>query len=226
MNIRRWLIIFFATISSGTLGCQAAISQQGPSDALRAYARALEDGRADDAYALLSDEARRNLSLEAFRRMVTESPDEVREIARSLARPGSHPLISATVTSSRGETLLLVYEGGAWKIDATSLDIYSQATPRHAIEAFLRAYERKRYDIILRFVPDAHREGLDTEKLQAAWESEEQKSEMLAITTSIRASLPTATIEEVGDRASMAYGKSGVVQLIRENGSWKIEDFD
>ena len=34
---------------------------------LRAYAEALGDGRADEAYALLSDDAKRSISLEAFR---------------------------------------------------------------------------------------------------------------------------------------------------------------
>jgi hypothetical protein len=41
---------------------------------LHAYARALDEGRAVDAYKQLSDEARRGISLEAFRRMVTDDP--------------------------------------------------------------------------------------------------------------------------------------------------------
>ena len=46
-----------------------ASSPQDPESVLHAYARALEEGRADDAYRMLSDEARRGLSPEAFRRM-------------------------------------------------------------------------------------------------------------------------------------------------------------
>jgi hypothetical protein len=30
----------------------------------------------------------------------------------------------------------------------------------------------------------------------------------------------------MGDRATMAYGSGGTVQLVREHGAWKIEDFD
>ena len=89
----------------GALGCGAAPMQQGPSDALRSYARALEEGRVDDAYKLLSDDARRSVSLEAFRRMVKENPDEVREIARALARPASDPVVTATVIAPHGERL-------------------------------------------------------------------------------------------------------------------------
>lgn len=200
--------------------------QQGPSDTLRAYARALEEGRSDNAYALLSDEARRNVSREAFRRMVQESPNDVQEIARALARPSSDPQITATLVSPQGDTLVLVFEGGAWKIDASALDFYAQTTPRKAIESFVRAYERKRYDVLLRFVPEAHREHLDAASLAQAWSTKEQGEEMDRITLALRAALPTATIEEHGDRASMAYGTGGLVQLVREHGVWKIEDFD
>lgn len=207
-------------------GCHASTMQQGPSDTLRAYASALEQGRADDAYKLLSDEARRSISLEAFRRMVKENPDEVRDIARALARPSSDPVVTATVSSPNGESLLLVYEGGRWRIDGSAIDLYAQTTPRQAIEAFLRAFDQKRWDVLVRFVPDAHLEGIDAAKLKAAWETKEQAEEMQRITSAIRTALPTAAIEETGDRATMAYGAGGTVQLVREHGAWKIEDFD
>jgi len=140
--------------------CPSALVQQGPSDTLRSYAQALEQGRVDDAYHLLSDEAKRSLSLEAFRRAVKENPADAVEIARALSRPATDPVVTATVTVPNGEELLLVYEGGRWRIDASAVDLYGQATPRQAIMGFLRAFERKRYDVILRYVPDAEREGV------------------------------------------------------------------
>ena len=140
--------------------CSSSLVQQGPSDTLRAYALALEQGRVDDAYHLLSDEAKRSLSLEAFRRAVKENPQDVTEIAQALSRPASDPVVTATVTVPSGDELLLVYEGGRWRIDAGAVDLYGQATPRQALLGFLRAFERKRYDVILRYVPDAEREGI------------------------------------------------------------------
>jgi len=137
-----------------------AIVQQGPSDTLRAYSQALEQGRVDDAYRLLSDEAKRSMSLEAFRRAVKENPQEVVEISRAIGRPTADPIVTATVSLPSGEELLLVYEGGRWRIDAAAVDLYGQATPRQALVGFLRAFERKRYDVVLRFVPDAEKEGL------------------------------------------------------------------
>ncbi len=79
---------------------------------------------------------------------------------------------------------------------------------------------------MIRFVPDSHLEGLDAEKLRAAWEGA-QREEMIRITSALRAALSNSTtqFEEIGDRATMAYGTS-TVQLVREHGAWKIEDFD
>ena len=80
------------------MACGGATAQD-PSSALHEYARALEEGRSDDAYRLLSDEARRGISIEAFRRMVKDNPDEVRELGKALARPTAPPVVTATITN-------------------------------------------------------------------------------------------------------------------------------
>jgi hypothetical protein len=154
-------VLAAVVLSSCLIACSGgALVQQGPSDTLRAYAQALEQGRVDDAYRLLSDEAKRSMSLEAFRRAVRENPQDVLEIARAIARPSSDPVVTATVTVPNGDELLLIFEGGRWRIDAAAVDLYGQATPRQALMGFLRAFDRKRYDVILRYVPDAEIEGI------------------------------------------------------------------
>jgi hypothetical protein len=95
----------------------------------------------------------------------------------------------------------------------------------------LRAFERKRFDILMRFVPDTKKiaderyPALDEARLRESWEGP-QREEMERISQGIKAALPQAAVEESNDRASMSYGTSGTVQLIREHGAWKIEDFD
>ncbi|MFO0617673.1 MAG: hypothetical protein U0414_34080 [Polyangiaceae bacterium] len=156
-----------AVITCGTASvaasCSSSTYEQGPNDALRGYARALEENRIDDAYRYLSDDAKRSLTLEAFRRAVTENPTEVIEVARSLTRPTTDPVVVATVTVPSGEELRMVFEDGRWRVDASAVDLYSQGTPRQALVGFIRAFERKRYDVILRYVPDAERDGLDSD---------------------------------------------------------------
>jgi len=210
----------FATFATGCTGARA----EDPQAVLRSYARALQEGRADDAYRMLSDEARRGISVEAFRRMLKDNPDEVREIGRSLERPTAPPVVTAKIVGPGGQELELVLEDGKWKVDSSAIDLYAQDTPRHAVQGFVRALERHRYDIVLRYVPDAHKEGLDAAKLKAAWEGHD-KEEMAQVLSALKQALPTASIEETGERAAMPYG-AGTMQLVREHGLWKIEDFD
>jgi hypothetical protein len=128
------------------------------------------------------------------------------------------------VTAPSGEEVDLVLENGTWKVEATAIDLYAQDSPRHAVQGFVRALERKRYDMILRYVPDAHKEGLDAAKLKSAWEGHD-KEEMDQVLAALKESLPNASIEETGESAQMPYG-AGVLRLVREHGAWKIEDFD
>ncbi len=223
--MRRVRVLSLVLLLGGLLpACGASQQGQDPQSVLHAYARALEEGRVEDAYRDLSDEARRGISLEAFRRMVHDDPEGVKEIGKALERPTAPPVVTATVTSPSGQELHLVLEGGGWRVDASSIDLYAQDSPRHAIQGFVRAVERKRYDIVMRFVPDSHREGLDAPKLQAAWEGHE-KDEIEQVVTALKQALPAATIEETGERAAMPYG-AGTIQLVREHGVWKIENFD
>lgn len=156
--------------------------------------------------------------------MVDDDPEGVREMGRSLERPTGAPVVTATVTSPSGQELNLVLDNGHWRVDAQAIDLYAQDTPRHSVQGFIRAVERKRYDVVMNYVPDAHKEGLDATKLRSAWEGHE-KDEITQVVTALKQALPTATIEEVGERATMAYG-AGTLQLVREHGLWKIENFD
>jgi hypothetical protein len=220
---RSFAPIFMIALFSGGFGCGGS-GAEDPQAVLRSYARALEEGRADDAYRMLSDDARRGISPEAFRRMVKDDPEEVKEIGKSLQRPTTPAVVTATVTANTGQELDLVLERGRWRVDTSAIDLYAQDTPRHALQGFVRALDRRRYDIILRFVPDAHKEGLDVAKLRDAWEGAD-KEEMAKVLAALKQTLPSASIEETGERATLAYG-AGTMQLVREHGLWKIEDFD
>jgi hypothetical protein len=176
---------------------------------------------------MLSDEARREISLDAFRRMVRESPQEVLEISRSLQRPASPPLVTATISSPSGETIVLIYESGRWKVDSSAVDLYAQNTPRQAVSAFVRAFERQRFDILMRFVPEAKRPGLDAKKLQESWSGNSKEAQDLQRRVqAVKSALPSAAIEEVGERATMPFGAAGTVQLVREHGLWRIEELN
>lgn len=209
---------------SATVGCAGVQTAKGPREVLSDYAAALDEGRASDAYALLSDEAKKSLPYDAFQRMVQENADEVRQVSKSLLRPSGPPRVTATVVAPSGESLLLVYEDGAWRVDGSAIDLYGQGSPKAALSSFVRAFENQRWDVLMRFVPESEREGLDAKKLETFWTGD-QKEELQRLTQALKAALPTARLEVIGDRATLAYGAGGTIELLLEGGRWKIQEF-
>ena len=220
----RWLLptlVLLALVSACAGGSSAPRS---PHQTIADYAAALKRDDAKAAYALLSTEAQRRLPFARFERMLSDNPDEVRALAEALEQPEERMVVTATLQGGDGESLDLVYEEGAWRAHLSAIDLYSQATPTAALASFVRAFEAKRYDVLLRFVPESEQEGLTAAKLRDAWEGV-QKEEMQELVDALKASLPTAKAERLANRATIAYGSQGTVELLEERGLWKIVSF-
>ena len=132
--------------------------------------------------------------------------------------------IQAMVRYDNGESLKLEVEKGRWKIASDPTDFYSQKTPEDALRSFVRAIERKRYDIVLRFVPAKWADAMTVGKLKKQWEGGKQK-EVKAMIKLLKENLK-APIHRSGDRATMPYGEKSEVRFVLEEGVWKIEDPD
>jgi hypothetical protein len=211
----------------GALVCVACASHrpaQTPEDAVRAYSSAIEEGRLQDAYQMLSDESRSALTYAAFEDLVKAHPEEVKALTASLKEQSEAPLVTATITTRTGEVLQLHYEDGAWRISKEAVALYGQDEPRQTLASFVRAYDNKRYDVLLRFVPDGQSAGLTKELLKDSWEGE-LKIEMEQTVEALRPDIQTGSLEVLGDTATLSYGAGSVVELSRQHGLWKIEDF-
>lgn len=202
-----------------SLGCTFA-NTTTPRSTLNAFAAALETSRFRDAYNLLGVDYRRRVSYDEFRRLLESNPNEARELSSLLRHELEDAEVTASVVSPGGDTLRLVFEDGRWRILGNVVDFYDQSTPRAAVRSFVRAMERRRYDVVLRFVPEADREGMSVEKMREAWEGDEEIERLLAV---LREHLEDP-IEEVGDRATMPYADGRAVHLVREGELWRIED--
>lgn len=218
---RGWAVAL--CLSLAACGASQATS---PKSALRAYADALADGRADEAWNMLSDDTKKTITKERFREIVKRNRDEALEIGKTLARDPGDPYVTAKIPLKNGDVVTLVYEEGRWRVDGAALDFYSQATPRQAIVGFIRAFKKKRWDVLLKYTPDAHRDGLTAERLAQAWGEGKPEGESLKMRLEeIEQALPTAQIEETGDRATLVSpGGSTSVTFLREHGAWKVED--
>lgn len=212
-------------------GCGARAAERAPELVVADFARAIREsplhaGRAADAYALMSSAYRRRVSLEEFRRHLSESPAEARETAAALEQPDGTATQIARVVLADGDTVELVRDGADWRIATNLVDFYDASTPRAAIRSFVRAMERERYDVVLRFVPEADREGMSAERMRSSFGGE-GREEIARLLTELRAALD-APIEEIGDHATLRYGEGNrrTARLLREGGTWKVEDPD
>jgi hypothetical protein len=193
-----------------------------PEETIRAFARALEQNDFETAYALMSEEYRARVGFEQFKRQLRENPQEMLEVSSALGHVRESAQEQALVSYDEDEELLLRRSGDRWYISTNVVNFYDQSTPRAALRSFVRAMERKRYDVVMRLIPEADKEGITTDRMEQAWagEEREQVERMLG---ALRAHLD-APIEVIGTRATMPYGEHMRVQFVREGSAWKIED--
>ena len=81
----------------------------------------------------------------------------------------------------------------------------------------MRAVELRRYDVVLRLIPNRYRAAASPDKLRAYWEGA-RKPENQKLLKNLRGN--------IGDEARMPYGENAEVRFVREDGLWKVEDLD
>lgn len=200
-----------------------------PDAAVRAFATALERGDLRRAYALLSDEYRRRVSFDTFRAEVSSpakpagaGPGVAAPTTPAAVTPANTVPISAIVALPGRDRVELRWTPTGWQLLEPPLLPYSQHSPRSALRSFVRAVSARRYDILLRFVPESQRKVVTERALQAFWEgpgAEARKPLLNALQRSL-----DAPIDEEGSRARLQLDGYGDLRFIREDGVWKIED--
>lgn len=221
------ILVMTAALIVAAAGCRTGTSAAGatPEAALKAYAAALRAGDVDRAYALMSRGYQKRFGEKDFKRILKENQEEVTRTAEHLDRRAERVKVEANLRYDQdGQGLKLVLEKGQWKIASNPLDFYGQRTPAQALRSFIRAIEKRRYDIVLRFVPAKWAESMTVEKLRKQWEGD-QREEVATLIKNLKANLD-ATIHVSGDTATMAYGEHFEVRFVRENGRWMIADPD
>lgn len=181
---------------------------------------ALSTGEYAAAYHIMSEDYRASVSEEDFVARLTAHPEDAVEAARLLRRLKGPAEETATLALGEGEKLVLRKEQGKWVVDSTHLDFYGQSSPRAALRAFIRAVERRRWDVVLRLIPTKEREGIDEAALAESF-GDSRKEEMDQLMATLRAHV-TDPIEEVGDYATLRFGGRDRVRFFREDGVWTI----
>lgn len=148
MNAPRFVLAALLVVAPG-----CASRPVGPADTVRAYAQSLREGHFDEAYLLLSAEARRALPYERFVALARSQPETVQDAVASFSAVSPEAPITARVELASGETVTLLHEGGQWRLDPAALDFYGQRTPQQALRSFVRALERQRWAVLVDLAP-------------------------------------------------------------------------
>jgi hypothetical protein len=190
-------------------GCGGAIGVGGPESTVRAYAAALRSGDADRAWQLLDEDARAGRSEPQHASLMTENGGELREQGQALERSASTVTARARVPLESGESVVLVLENGAWRIDGGVMDAAALSTPLDAVASFRRALMRRDLPGIERVL---------SRETRAEWE--DQVRRMLEST----ADPDDLAVEIQGNRATVRTTGGGSIVLVRESGEWRVVD--
>lgn len=216
--------LILTMVATLVAGCVPSTGQLSPESTVGRFASAVRHERYEVAYALLSRAYQRRVPLEEFRRHLREHPEEAQELSGLLGHLEGDSEVSATVAYDDGEELRLVLEDGEWHVVGNVVDFYDQSTPRAALRSFVRAMTRRRYEVVMRFVPQADLEGMSEDQMREAWRGD-GREDIERLIARLRSGIDNP-IERVGDRATMAYGERYTVQFVLEDEVWKIEDPD
>jgi len=216
--------VALAILGVGALAASCAHAPRGPAEALADFGGAIDRKDYAAAYALMTADYRRRVTLDDFKRELEGGGPDVANVARRLRDQAPRPPFQIDVEVDLGQKLTLVLEAGQWRVAAQPFDLSSQETPRAALRSFVRAVELRRYDALLRLVPNRYRAGLGIDKLRDYWEGE-RRAENQKLVKALRAHID-APIVETGDEARMPYGETTEVRFLREDGVWKVEDVD
>ena len=217
---RRTLRAACASFWLAATGCAHAPPE--PGDALAAFGAALARGDLRGAYAMTSAELQQRLPFEAFAAGFKGPAADPSALGQRIASEAGHVPPRVEVELAAGERVPLVFEGGAWRVDGPVYEAWGQGTPRAALRTFVRAVDARRYDVLLRLVPDRERGGLTAEQLRAFWEGRDADAHRRLL-LKVRAAL-AAPLVEAGDEAHLPLAGDGEVRLTREAGGWKVEE--
>jgi hypothetical protein len=194
---------------SSLLGCRSAASISRPEDLLNRYLKTVEDDDPKSAWTLLGEKVQGEMTESEFIRGWREFRLEIRERAKLVKEKLKGPIgISAKLLYPSGLEVDLTWSHG-WKIQKNLF--VPCRTPQEAITVILAAAEQRNLPALMRLLSKSTRDSIEQlirdriEKLKKANGQE---------------------IEVNGNRARLQLDARSKIELIFEDGQWRILEID
>lgn len=196
------------------IGCGRGTDRHHPRSALDAYAKAVRANDPRAAYNLLSKKLRQEMSFQVFAKRWQKNYDELKlqaeAIGQSRAKPAAFD-VKATIRIGTKRTVTLGMEKDRWRILGGVGEGFDSASPREAIQGLVRALESKNFSAFLKLLSKSRREQFERE--------------MTLRLEKLKANLDR-DVEVTGNQARFQYDPRFWIRLVKENGVWKIVEFN
>ncbi len=195
-------------------GCRPVADPYHPKTALAQYVHHIEANNSKAAYAMLSKKLRRLLSYEAFARKWKKNYAELRFQAANIRKQiGKHKQyeVQARMKLGQRRNVSFTHEDNRWRIIGGVGGGVESPTPRAAIRALVKALETKNLSAFIKLL------GADRRK--------QFLREMTLRLEKLKANLDR-DFEITGNRARLQYDPRYWIMLVKENGAWRVVEFN
>lgn len=228
--MRRLLLLAVGLAAAGCHPSQGA----DPLPVVRRYLDLTTDGQVDAAYASLSDDFKRRCDRTCFARILTTQRPELIQ-ARAQVRAGEARVeTQARLTLSDGTVLQLAQapipvdappEKGVavpFLFSENPLDFYPQDTPERTLRSFARAVQARRYEALLRFIPQSLEEQYTLDALRERFDGPGRTALLKQLDTITRHLSEPFVFERDGRLAKLPIGDGKETRLLFEESRWRV----
>jgi hypothetical protein len=185
-------------------------SASDPGVLVRAWAQAIARDQPSDAWKLLTPELRARVSETDFRIAWRSALADLAAQEQAIGNRWSVRQADAELPD--GRALPLAREGGLWRIAAARPIAVGGETPEDTVRRLLAAIEAHDFEAVLALLAEPLRATIE----QAMGERVER----------LRAALRRGPLDSSGNPARIRYDARYHLDLIQENGRWRIADFN
>jgi len=220
-----WLFVGWLVLGLLQVSCAVRRPAAPGRPVLDAYLHALEANQPDRVYAMMDAAYRKKVSLELFRKLWKTYRPELQAEAKGIRRLLEHPEASKKTEGKKPAVdlvaqgafpgrrpVVLSWQDGHWVVAAGPGTELAGGGIVGALLMLVKVVEARNFSGFMAMLSDKSRE--------AFWRGVSDRL------TKLKTWLSTAKIQAQGDRVRIYYGSASHIDLVREKGRWRIEDFN